>query len=322
MLIFIVSLRTLSLFSMTKNCLVIFVVCLIFYSCKESDKRKSNFISANSSKTIQQFPYKANCNDQLLKDYSLFLIKLDTTVFESSTVAAKKYVELFKDQNSNTRDSAFFIFNKFYGILNNSLDDLHRKDTTIKYDSLLTDSNNHLPKLSPKLAAYHQKLKDNGFKIYMSEGDTYIGEDLDFIAKYFYDNVSEPVRDYLIQLNKEDKEGLDEDAGLTISPYKLADRTVWWEKFVQRYPGIIVTDKAKTNWKDYFDTLTGGMDNSPVVDSNDFVNSYYKAVYSHLQKAYPTSKTNILIAPYFKLLLNKQNDKAEALLMKYEKKGY
>ncbi|HEY4322586.1 MAG TPA: hypothetical protein VGN20_01335 [Mucilaginibacter sp.] len=255
-------------------------------------------------------------------------MKLDTEKIENSSKAAQKFTELFKGKDQNLCDSAYFIFNNFYGRLTSGFDNYRFKDTTVKYDSLLTDSNRkYLSKLSGNLAYYAQKLKDNGLRVYMSEGDTCIGQDLDFFAKWFYDDISPTMKEYLIQLNKDDKEGYAEDAGLTISPYQLADRTVWWEKFASKHPNCIVSDNSENNWKDYLGTILQGMDNSPVIDYDEIhngqksLNDYYKLAYGYIQASYPNTETNKLVSPYFKLLLQKDSNKADKLLKEYKKDG-
>jgi len=307
---------------MEKYFLVVFTGCLLMFSCKHSDKKsKISITNTNKSITNQNLVYKGNYNDQLLKQYALFLSELDCSRMENSVVAVKKYIELFADQNQDTCDSAFLIFNsKYYYKLTECLDSLHNKDTIIKYDSLVTDSNHHYNKLSPKLSLYAERLKDYGFLVYMSEGDTYIGEDLDFIAKWFYGDVSPQLKEYLSKLNIESKEGFSEDAGLTISPYQLADRAVWWENFAAKYPNSIVTNDAKNSWKNYLATLMEGMDNTPVID-DAILSSYYKTAYSYLQSKYPLTKTNKLINPYFKLQLQNKHKKADELVKNYIKRG-
>jgi len=303
---------------------ILFFVLISFCTCKHTiTKTKSP--TNNNIDTITAFKksaFKAKYDDVLLATYSSYLTTLDTTNWESSTVAAQKYTNLFLNTDLNTRDSAFFIFNEFYAKLDNSLDDLHEKDTTIKYDSLIVDSNHHVLNLSPKLALYYQKLTGNGFKIYMSEGDTYIGEDRDFVARWFYSYVSSPVKECLIQLNKEDKEGFEEDAGITISPKQLVDRAVWWEKFAVEYPNTSITDEAQNSWKNYTTTLLEGVDNTPVIEiGGTTLDDYYKTAYKYLQSNYPNTKTNAIISPYFKLMLKKQKNKADALLEEYQHKG-
>ena len=292
-------------------------------SCQQPVKNNSTVNVAKDSdtlpsKSVKQAFVKPVYNEALLQQYANFLGNLDTTDLEGSTNAAKKYVELFKNQDKNTCDSAFFIYNdKYYSRLTRGLDSLHQADSTMNYDSLLNTSDYH--HLSYKLASYAKRLKDNGFMVYESEGETYIVEDLDFLAKWFYPNVSTILKEYLLEINKENKEGFSEDAELTITPQQLVDRTVWWGNFYSKNPNYIIIEKAEDSWKDYLRTLMEGMDNTPVLTSNKSLDKYYKTAYDYLKKSYPTSQTTKLVIPYFDLLLQKQSVKAAVLLKKYEK---
>jgi hypothetical protein len=302
---------------MPKNHFLIIIILILFSACKSSI-RKANV----TSDTIHNKTKKPEYNDSLLKMYDVFLIKLDTVHIENSTSAALKYRELFKGKDKNTCDSAFLLFEKYYERLDNSLDNLHNKDTTIKYDSLINDSDGGYSRaLSNELLSYATKLKDNGFRVYMSEGDTYIGSERNFIAKWFYSYISHDMKEYLVQLNKEEKEGFSEDAGLIIGPKSFVDRTVWWEKFVAKHPHSIIINTAKNNWKSYLSTLLRGMDNSSVLQYDQkTLNSYYKTAYSYLQNSFPATQTNKVINPYFRLLLKQDTIKANKLINEYEEK--
>ncbi|SHM17464.1 hypothetical protein SAMN05216524_1011055 [Mucilaginibacter sp. OK098] len=288
-------------------------------ACKGPAKTST---TASAKKDSLATPAKAKSvyNVQLLDIYSKYLEGLDTLQMEETTTAAKKYTELFKDQDKNTCDSAFFIFDKYYGKLNSAIDDLHAKDTTLHYDSLLMDNVAH-QHLSAQLSLYAKRLKTNGFKVLMTEGDTYIGQDLDFLEKWFSPIVSPVMKEYIARLNKDDKEGFQEDAGLTISIVQLASRTVWWEQFAAKYPDAITATLATNYWKGYLGTLLEGMDNTPVMDyENKTISDDYKTAYTYVQNKYPGTKTNNIIAPYFKLLLQKNKQKADDLIKQYQVK--
>ena len=155
----------------------------------------------------------------------------------------------------------------------------------------------------------------------MTEGDTYIGQDLDFLEKWFSPIVSPVMKEYIARLNKDDKEGFQEDAGLTISTVQLASRTVWWEQFAAKYPDAITASLATNYWKGYLGTLLEGMDNTPVMDyENKTISDDYKTAYTYIQNKYPGTKTNNIIAPYFKLLLQKNKQKADDLIKQYQVK--
>jgi hypothetical protein len=85
---------------------------------------------------------------------------------------------------------------------------------------------------------------------------------------------------------------------------------------------LITTYKANEFWKSYLGTLLKGMDNSPVLrDDQKTIDDYYKTAYSYLQNAFPSTQTNKIINPYFKLFSQKNYAKASNLLKIYQKQG-
>lgn len=289
--------------------LVAVVAVSAIYSCSHSGKNGS---------ALNDTGRAASYDTVALANYQIYLRSLDTLHPNSTIIAAKKYADLFKGANQDTRDSAFSVFKDFYNRLDQNLD--NNRDATISYDSLIRDPNGDLPKLSPRLTAYAQTLKDNGFVVYTTEGSPYIGQDLDFEVKWFYAYLSEPLKAFLTQLNKENKEGFTEDQGLVIKAEQLADRTVWWENFAKKCPQTIVGRPAKENWKSYLGTMMAGMENSPVSEPDKSLNPYYKAAYTRIMNNYGATQTAGYIRPYFKLLENKENAKAKDLLRDYQAK--
>jgi hypothetical protein len=303
-----------------KNCASILFTCILFFTVCGLKADKNADVYSNPVKAAKNITLNVKNDTSLFNVYRSFLLTLDTNKMESSTKAAVEFTNLFKGQPANICDRAYFLFDKYDEKLCENIDKNHFKDTSIIYDSLLTGSLKTHYQLSDKLKRYAQKLKDNGFKVYTSEGVTYIGRDLDLVAKWFYKYVSPVMKEYLIQLNKEDKEGFAEDAGLTISPRQFVDRTVWWEKFTVKYPGSIVYNEAEKNWKEYLGTLLYGMENSPVITySEKSIHNYYKDAYTYLNYSYPSTKTNKIVNPYFKLLLQENADEANRLLKQYRK---
>lgn len=203
--------------------------------------------------------------------------------------------------------------------------DESRSKQTLAFDSLIMDTTqvDTLPqsKLSAALVAYGKGLRENCFYIYMSEGETYLGRDYDFDVKWFSPYLSPALQQYLVQFSKEEKEGFQEDAGLTISSIQLARRTVWWENFSVKYPNAIIASSAKGNWRAYLATLLEGMDNTPVIeDEKGTVSNYYKEALASLQIKSPSSKTYKLASAYFGLLLKNDQAQADALLKDYKSK--
>jgi|GEM_PF-1213283 len=306
--------------------LLLAIVAVTVVSCRSNDKKK---VEKKAAASVTGPRINNPVTDDFavtgthLQVFKTFLKGLDENVIDNAAVAAQKFQDLFKGDDALTRDTALILFNKFDVSLADKADAAHGKDTTIQYDSLLTDSNGiHSNKISAKTARYDRLLKTNGLRVASEEGETFIVQDLDFEIKWFKDKLSAPLQQYLTESAKEDKEGLAEDAGLVISPKRLAERAIWWENFLKNNPGTIVSVQAKYNWDGDIEILLTGMDNSPVLTYNPFsFQDNYAEAFQYLQNTYPHSDTNKIISPFYQLAVKKDSTGIKKLLEQYKTRG-
>ncbi|SEO94838.1 hypothetical protein SAMN05428947_105186 [Mucilaginibacter sp. OK283] len=304
-----------------KNCVLQCMCLIVLCACshkKQPSAETKHAVKANKpAKT--SITNKAQYTNPLFNQYVVFIKSLNLTDPENATKAARRYADLFKGQAPATCDTAFLIFSAYYDKLNNSLDDTHfnRADRS---DTILI--NKVKPgKLPVKVAKYLKQLNDNGFTIIMEEGDTYVGQDRDFIARWFYDSVSPVMKVYLEQLNNENKAVYIEDASIIISAKRLVDREIWWEQFVKDNPGFISIADAAINQKSYLQALLQGTDNTWVMDDKNNLSDYFKDAYSYLLDKYPLSSAAKLVAPYYTFLKEGRRYRADSLMNVYKKEG-
>jgi hypothetical protein len=299
-----------------KNIFTIFLLAILL-ACNQAKKKTQSTTQPDTTDVaVTATPHNT------VVEYQNYVSGLDTFDVETATEAAKKYQELFKGEDVAARDKGFIIFNNHYESLDRTINKLHEKDTT-DFEPLITldASEDNLP-VPQKLRAYSEKLKRNGFVVSSTEGMSYIQQDRDFIIKWFYSFVSPVTKEYLQQVNKENKQGFQEDAGLTIEAEEYVNRLVWWENFIRENPDFPLVAKAKDHRKYLLTFFLEGMDNAPVITyETNTLDDYYKTAYSYLQSKFPNSETNKVVNPYFKALLQKDNKKATSLLNDYRKKG-
>lgn len=256
-----------------------------------------------------------------LNEYKIFVSTLDSTNLETTTTAAKKFIELFKSETDTcVRDSGFILFDNYYTQICNNLNDTSNKNLS---DSLIMrDTLGNQISVSEKLKNYEILLKNNGFEVASAEGMAYIKQNRELIANYFYNYVSTPMKKYLIEVNKETKEGFSEDAGLVIEPKAYVDRLIFWENFLRENPNFIYQNLIEEKQKWLLTFFLYGMENAPVMWNNaeegNSLNGYYKTAYSYLENSYPISETNKIVNPYFKFLLQNQENKADSIRKCYE----
>lgn len=257
----------------------------------------------------------ANENPKL-QEYKKYILTLNQSKYYSTSIAANKYRELFNTERIAVKDSAFVIFEIFYDNVQTKLNELHSEDETDYYTFLSPDSEQKIPDL---ILSYRNNLIENGFDIARTEGSTWIKKDRNFISKNFYDFISEEMKEYCTFLNKVAREETLDDAALTISPTRLAERIIWLENFNNSNPTFISINDVNEYYKCFLYLLLNGSENSNVLNMKDNINQNFSDAYNFITLENSKSKTSNYVLPYYQFLKNKQNTEANNLIEKYIK---
>jgi len=254
-----------------------------------------------------------------ITEFKLFIAQLDSSSAVSVTKAAEKYKQIFTGQSTLLCDSGFVLFQVLYDSLELNLSNVHQNDT-VNYEPLLLKNEAAIPQ---KLKDYRNNLRLNGFKISSSDGVTYVEQDRNFIARNFYSFVTFVMKEYLTELQKENKEGFANETSITISPKQLVDRNVWYEKFVYENPAFVFAKNCKDYQKAYLSYLLSGYQNTRIYVTEDTkeLSSYYVNAYNYLLSKYTDSQTAQLVSPYYEALKQKQTATAQSILKNYHIKG-
>lgn len=303
---------------MKKSIIISTFVLTIVSACDQSKNS-----TPNDNKQIDTTSATASSQSSIvLAKYKTFLSQLDTFDINTISQAAQAYQEQFINTDAYTRDSGYILFDQHYQTIETNSNELHVKDTS-NYNAFTPENPNGKMAMPAKQQQYVESLHKNGFQLASAEGMTYIKPDRDVIASWFDPYVSPTLKEYLTQLNKENQEGFAVDAGITISPQQLVDRITWWERFIKNNPSFVLLNEAEEQRKYLFTVLILGMENTPVRSyQNGDLEPFYKTAYDHLQKTYPESETNQLVAPYYKALQQRDRKSAEALVREYKSKRY
>jgi hypothetical protein len=237
----------------------------------------------------------------LVEAYTQFLRTLDTTDLSTSKTGFQQFRQLFQGQVPQVCDTGFMLFWRYQRSLNIN-DTLPEKFISpVSLDTLAgAEYNGNV--LTAEERKAQQKLWDNFFIVQEEEATPFITPGWRLMKKSFFAFVSSPMKEVLVEQAKEEKEGFQEDAGLTIEPAQLATRTVWWEQFMIRYPDHIYTGWAKSNYNLLLHTLVAGMDNSPVMDYDSpyIIRPYFDTAYQLIRDSFPHSQANAVIGPFLK----------------------
>ncbi len=300
----------------------------LFFSCGGNQTKDTTETNADSvlleTKTVTETTNPS-------EEYRTFVMNLDTTKMSSSKIAAEKYKELYATSTPKQADEGFLIFDKLYNSLAFNLDEQHykagEKDGMYdKYDQIAGIYNGYNDgKNAPvEMMAYHKELTSHGFGIGMVEGSTYILQNRDFLKDVFYDRVSEPMKEYLIQQNKEAKEIFASDGGLIISPTRLAERVIWAEQFMKENPDFYSELMKNIKWSKitYLTVLFEGLDNTPLFDyETKQLSQDFEEAYRTVLSSYSDTETAAMIQPYYEAIKNKNTKKQKELIKTYQDKG-
>ena len=289
---------------------------LVFVSCgKQANKQ------TDSKKDVFQLTDTVHVVTENLKitAFKAYVAKLDSSDVTSATKAAEEFKTTFKGQSPTLCDSGFVVFQLLYDSIELHLNATHQNDTT-NYEPLLYGDQASIPK---KLKEFRKKLVLNGFKISASEGTTYIEQDRNFIAQNFYEFVTPAMKEYLNEIQRENKEGFAISGTITISPRQLVDRTVWYEKFIAAHLGFAFESNCKNYQKAYLTYLLCGYQNTSIYQSKESneISDFYINAYTYLFSKYSDSQAVKTITPYYDALKQKQAATAQSILKNYRIKG-
>ena len=295
----------------------VFIICTfcVFYSCNKSTSKDAS-IDKNSTLFISDTLRVESENPQITA-YRTHINSLDSTKAESATLALQEFKRVFAGKSTGLCDSAYIALQELIDTVELKLNDKLEVDTT-DYSAFYTDA-----KIPKKLELAQKALQKDGFKFATSEGTVYIEQDRSYVTKNLLTFFSQPMQSYLLQIEKENREGFMEDAGIVISPRQHVDRIIWYEKFIAENSDFILIKNCKTYRKAYLTYLMTGIDNTYLYDFDEDMKlmPYFVQSYEYLLKTYPDSEAATLILPYKQAIEQKQKSVVQELLKKYVIKG-
>ena len=291
------------------------------------------FACSSSPETTDDRPAQAEWNDTispetLLDEYDDFVAEIDSNDVEAIGKATEKYEELFENSDEETCDKAFMIFDRMYENMENILNEDVMNDVALQ-EIVWTayDENGKKQPIPAEYKKLENRVKPYGYRLEFPEGMISIGLDRSYIAKNFYKYVSPEMRNFLVQLDKDNNKPFSEDAGIIIDEKEFVERLIWWENFEKQNPEFLDKHRVREINQQLFLYFLEGMNNTPAYFMNDEdqsieVEPYFKTCYELLEKRYPKSDAWKRTKPYWKALQASDQDAAENLLKDYTKKGW
>lgn len=238
---------------------------------------------------------------------------------ESSLKGLELFRSTYKTVNPEENDKALLAYLSFQEKLLDSLDyHIAEREGYDQLNSLISDS------VTPEARAIEKEILKKGLALGQSEGNLYYKPNPELIGSYFVEYLSPSTKEYYKQFVKETQHPYTEDAGLVIPVKDLADRLIFWDKFLAANPDHFFATDAKNRYNAYLYGLLIGMDNTPAFDRETHkLTPEFSEAYVYVSKKYPGTKTAKIVNEYLNVLAeNKNTENAKVSKFIEEVKGY
>lgn len=232
--------------------------------------------------------------------YKTSLGNLDNSKIENLEVALGLFDSLSVTPPDSVNDKMFEAFQDYYyktiRYLNSSniIDHSRIYEYDDMYNNPYTDS----------LTTIFNKY---GIDVFSTEGSFYADQMVGYLSKTFSGKLTEAYSEYLKNRANEMKRPFSEDAILLVSFRTVADRVLFWESFLEKYPDSHISSSARFYYEHYLGTLLTGTDNSRSYDwdtnkfRDDIINLYEKII-----TQYPDRNSAQILTKYLEVI--KQNE--------------
>ncbi len=155
----------------------------------------------------------------------------------------------------------------------------------------------------PEGLAFEKKMNQNALLVKTSEGAVYLDRDAPQLLTYFGNYVTPAMKEYLGQFIAEEQQELSEDAAIVIPISDLANRLVFWDEFIAKYPQHIFAQTATSKRDVYLLFLLTGLDNTPSFDfESKKINKDYMDAYTMILSTHPNMPSAKVINEFVELL--------------------
>ena len=295
-----------------RNKILFFFSCiLLFTACNKNDKNNK---TEERETTFFNDTILSQQENPLLTQYRAYVLALDSADLNSITLAIDEYKVLFSGKSKGLCDTSFVALQDLLDSVELNLNRQLQNDT-VDYAEVLSKSI-----IPQNIKEFQSNLQKNGFRLIDADGFVYIEQQRKFVLNHLSSFLSEPLVEYLTEIDTETTEGFAKEEKISIPAQKLVDRIIWYENFIKSNPGFVLISNCKNYRKAYFTYLLKGYGNTFLLnEETKEISTYFKTAYTYLSKKYPESETNALVLPYYEKL--KQKQPTSDLLKQYFVKG-
>ena len=150
----------------------------------------------------------------------------------------------------------------------------------------------------PALALFYHQIRSNGLAIYPFGRLYYVDQQPDYLLSNLGPELSRPSREYLRIRAAELREGFSENDSLVISFKQVGERVIRWERFLVRFPGSLVYDRAYYYYTTYLSTLLTGLARSPAFGTDGMLKPELVILYDDYSKRQSKTLSGQIIKEY------------------------
>ncbi|MFK7799912.1 MAG: SH3 domain-containing protein [Aureispira sp.] len=244
---------------------------------------------------------KQGVDQRLLNNYQDFLQQLDAQRPSSISSAIGRYKAILVDRSTKrTHDAAYAAFRKLYHKVLIHL----QKRPLGNYQHLKAEIRRY-KRAYMKRDLFTQELANNGFNFGLDNDKVVIVEDVDFLYRVFYREVSTPMRAFMNQYQLETPNFWWQQNELMIPPKELARWILSWNYFVATYPDFMWYSEAKKRLSKQLTILLQGSPSTPAFEkTTEQLKEDYQKAYLYITENYPDSKIGRTFQEYVTVLEN------------------
>ncbi|GAJ05749.1 unnamed protein product, partial [marine sediment metagenome] len=180
----------------------------------------------------------------------------------------------------------------------------HNNDMIWEDYDFISQFHDETARQSPEIKAYINALHRNGLDLYTFGRLYYIDQQPDYLYHNFSPHVSLAVREYLALRSDELAEGFSDSDSLLISFREVGERTIRWERYLEKYPEPVVVDVANYYYRLYLSTFLTGLKLSPVFDDEGDLRPELSTVYHEFANRYYETHSGMLVREFYIILKN------------------
>lgn len=278
---------------------------------EKSNEESGSSQNTNTKKIAPQKPEQT-----VLDRYKEQLNKLSSSAPQSISRAIDLYLNIFSTTNTITKDLGYEYFINFHSLMLSQL----QQQNFNKYSRLQKEIETY-GKAEMTNDEFTNRLGENGFNFGFNKATStiYLKKDLDFVARHFYKEVSEAMREYIDQEQLEDETIWLENDKLRISPQQLAEWVIFWDNFLIKYPNFTLKSKALKTFILKLDLLLEGSTQTPAFANNQVLHSNFKTAYQWVLDHKSSSRFGLFFKDYY-TILEQQNFKLTSATQQAQRK--